>query len=430
MLVSKRIFFGGNMYIGYQDGEMFVEQVDLAKIAAEVGTPFYCYSYGQLAANLNSYRRALAPFSASICYSVKANSSLAVVSAIAALGGGADVVSGGELFLALRAGIKPENIVFSGVGKTEQELADAVLHGIQQINVESAEELQMVAQVAQRLGKRANVALRVNPDVDALTHVKITTGKKENKFGVPWTHAHELYHAAQQMPSLNVCGIAVHIGSQLLDLEPFRLAFGRVARMVEELEQEGISLQNIDLGGGLGINYNVELPPTCESYAEVVRETLGHINKNIIVEPGRSVVGNAGILVTRVIYTKQTDQKLFIVTDAGMNDLIRPAMYDAWHSILPVHRAGEAPVVADIVGPICESGDVFAKDRIIEPMQAGRLLAIMCAGAYGASMASTYNFRPLPPEVMVRGDKYEVVRPRQSYEQMLAGQTVPEWIQQ
>lgn len=416
------------MYFGYRDGEMQVEQVDLAKIAAEVGTPFYCYSYGQLAANLNAYRRALAPFHASICYSVKANSSLAVVSAVAALGGGADVVSGGELFLALRAGIKPENIVFSGVGKTEQELADAVTQGIRQINVESAEELQMVAQVAQRLGKRANVALRVNPDVDALTHVKITTGKKENKFGVPWPQAHELYHAALQMPSLNVCGIAVHIGSQLLDLEPFRLAFGRVAHMVEELERDGVSIQNIDLGGGLGINYNVELPPTCESYAEVVRETLGHLNKHIIVEPGRSVVGNAGVLVTRVIYTKQTEQKLFVVTDAGMNDLIRPAMYDAWHSILPVNRTGEPPVVADVVGPICESGDVFAKDRIIEPMQSGRLLAIMCAGAYGESMASQYNFRPVPPEVMVRGSEYAVVRPRKTYEQMLEGQTVPNWV--
>lgn len=416
------------MYFGYQNGEMQAEQVALEKIAREVGTPFYCYSYGQLADNMQAYRRALEPFNASICYSVKANSGLAVVSAVAALGGGADVVSGGELFLALRAGIKPEQIVFSGVGKTEQELADAVLHGIRQINVESAEELQMVAQVAQRLGKRANIALRVNPDVDALTHVKITTGKKENKFGVPWPHAHELYHAAAQMPVLNVCGIAVHIGSQLLDLEPFRLAFGRVARMVEELEQDGITLENIDLGGGLGINYNVELPPTCESYAQVIRETLGHLNKHIIVEPGRSVIGNAGILVTRVIYTKQTDQKLFVVTDAGMNDLIRPALYDAWHSILPAHRTGEPPVVADIVGPICESGDVFAKDRIIEPMQAGRLLVIMCAGAYGASMASQYNFRPVPPEVMVRGNQYEVVRPRMSYEQMIAEQTVPAWV--
>ncbi len=415
------------MCFHYENGELYAEGVALEKIAQEVGTPFYCYSYSKLAANIAAYRRALEPFHSEVCYSVKANSNLAVVSAVAALGGGADVVSGGELFLALKAGISPDKIVFSGVGKTEQELEQALRHGIRQINVESAEELQLLARVAQRTGTRANVALRVNPDVDALTHVKITTGKKENKFGVPWPEAHELYHAAAQMPSLRVCGIAVHIGSQLLDLEPFRLAFTRIAAMVRALEEDGLSIENIDLGGGLGINYNVELPPTCEAYAQVVRETLGELDKHIIVEPGRSVVGNAGVLVTQVLYTKQTEQKRFVIVDAGMNDLIRPAMYDAWHSILPVHRAGTAPVVADIVGPICESGDVFAKERIIEPVQSGRLLAIMCAGAYGAAMASQYNFRPLPAEVMVRGNEYAIVRRRSSYEEMLEGQSVPSW---
>lgn len=416
------------MCFRYENGEMYAEGVSLEKLAREVGTPFYCYSYGKLAANIEAYRRALAPFHSEVCYSVKANANLAVVSAVAALGGGADVVSGGELFLALKAGITPDKIVFSGVGKTAEELEQALRHNIRQINVESAEELQLLARVAQRTGLRANVALRVNPDVDALTHVKITTGKKENKFGVPWPEAHELYHAAAQMPCLRVCGIAVHIGSQLLDLEPFRLAFTRIAAMVRALEADGIPIENIDLGGGLGINYNVELPPTCEAYAQVVQETLAELDKHIIVEPGRSVVGNAGILVTRVLYTKQTEAKRFIIVDAGMNDLIRPAMYDAWHSILPVRRQGTAPVVADIVGPICESGDVFAKERIIEPVQGGRLLAIMCAGAYGASMASQYNFRPFPAEVMVRGNQYAVVRKRQSYQEMLEGQSVPSWL--
>ena len=418
------------MAFHYQDGELFAEQVNLEKLAQEVGTPFYCYSQRKLADNFGAYMRALAPFHPAVCYSVKANANLAVVRAIAAMGGGADVVSGGELYLALKAGMTPDKIVFSGVGKTEAELEAAVRHGIRQINVESAEEMQLLAQVAQRLGKRANVAIRVNPDVDALTHVKITTGKKENKFGVPWSEARGLYHAAAQMPSLRVAGIAVHIGSQLLDLEPFRLAFTRIAAMMRQLEQDGITLENIDLGGGLGINYNVELPPTCHAYAQVVRETLGDLNKNIIVEPGRSVVGTAGILVTRVLCTKQTEQKRFIIVDAGMNDLIRPAMYDAWHSILPVRREGVAPVVADIVGPICESGDVFAKDRIIEPVQSGRLLAIMCAGAYGESMASEYNFRPVPPEVLVYKDQYAVVRKRRTYDEMLQGQCIAPWAEE
>ena len=417
------------MCFHYQDGELFAEGVDLKEIARQVGTPFYCYSSDKLTRNFEAYRSALADVNGTVCYSIKANPNLSVVAALARLGSGADVVSAGEMYVAVKAGIAADKIVFSGVGKTEAELNEAVRLGILQINAESAAEVEMINRIAVAQGKQANVALRVNPDVDALTHVKITTGTKENKFGVPWQEAHELYRKAAQMPGIRLVGIAVHIGSQLLDLEPFRLAFTKIASMVRALEADGITLQNIDLGGGMGINYNVELPPTCEAYAQVVRETLGDLHKHIIVEPGRSIAGNAGILVTQVICSKSNGEKNFIIVDAGMNDLVRPALYDAWHTILPVHKQGVPPVIADIVGPICESGDVFARERIIEPVQAGGLLAIMCAGAYGASMSSIYNFRPLVPEVMVHGDQFAVVRKRTSYEEMISGHSLAPWLQ-
>lgn len=416
------------MCFKYQDEEFFAEGVSLKKLAQEVGTPFYCYSSDKLTRNFQSYQQALKEFNSTVCYSVKANPNLGVLSTLARQGCGADVVSAGEMYVALKAGVPADKIVFSGVGKTQKELTQAIKNQILQINAESVAEVETINRIAIDLGLKANVALRVNPDVDALTHVKITTGKKENKFGVDWDDALPLYRAAARMPGIRLVGIAVHIGSQLLDLQPFRFAFTKIAQMVRTLEQEGIVLDNIDLGGGLGINYNVELPPTCEAYASVVRETLGDLNKHIIVEPGRSIVGNMGILVTRVLYTKQMGEKNFIIVDAGMNDLVRPAMYDAWHTILPVQRRGVAPIIADVVGPICESGDVFAKDRIIEPVQQGKLLAIMCAGAYGAAMSSIYNFRPLVPEVMVHGDNFCVVRRRTSYEEMLSGHCVPQWL--
>ncbi len=416
------------MCFKYQDEEFFAEGVSLKKLAQEVGTPFYCYSSDKLTRNFQSYQQALKEFNSTVCYSVKANPNLGVLSTLARQGCGADVVSAGEMYVALKAGVPADKIVFSGVGKTQEELTQAIKNQILQINAESVAEVETINRIAIDLGLKANVALRVNPDVDALTHVKITTGKKENKFGVDWDDALPLYRAAARMPGIRLVGIAVHIGSQLLDLQPFRFAFTKIAQMVRTLEQEGIVLDNIDLGGGLGINYNVELPPTCEAYAAVVRETLGDLNKHIIVEPGRSIVGNMGILVTRVLYTKQMGEKNFIIVDAGMNDLVRPAMYDAWHTILPVQRRGVAPIIADVVGPICESGDVFAKDRIIEPVQQGELLAIMCAGAYGAAMSSIYNFRPLVPEVMVHGDNFCVVRRRTSYEEMLSGHCVPQWL--
>ncbi len=416
------------MCFTYHNEELFAEGVSLHKLAEEVGTPFYCYSSGKLAGNFQAYQNALGNFNHTVCYSVKANPNLGVLKTLAQLGSGADVVSAGEMYVALKAGIPADKIVFSGVGKTKEELEEAIKTQILQINAESIAEVETINRLAIDLGLKANVALRVNPDVDALTHVKISTGKQGDKFGVDWDDALPLYRAAARMPGIRLAGIAVHIGSQLLDLQPFRLAFTKIAQMVRELEKEGIVLQNIDLGGGLGINYNVELPPTCEAYAEVVRETLGDLNKHIIVEPGRSITGNMGILVTQVLYTKQMGEKNFIIVDAGMNDLVRPAMYEAWHTILPVERRGIAPIIADVVGPICESSDVFAKDRIIEPVQQGELLAIMCAGAYGAAMSSIYNFRPLVPEVMVHGEEFCVVRRRTSYEEMLSGQHVPQWI--
>lgn len=416
------------MCFTYHNEELFAEGVSLHKLAEKVGTPFYCYSSGKLAGNFQAYQNALGNFNHTVCYSVKANPNLGVLKTLAQLGSGADVVSAGEMYVALKAGIPADKIVFSGVGKTKEELEEAIKTQILQINAESIAEVETINRLAIDLGLKANVALRVNPDVDALTHVKISTGKQGDKFGVDWDDALPLYRAAAHMPGIRLAGIAVHIGSQLLDLQPFRLAFTKIAQMVRELEKEGIVLQNIDLGGGLGINYNVELPPTCEAYAEVVRETLGDLNKHIIVEPGRSITGNMGILVTQVLYTKQMGEKNFIIVDAGMNDLVRPAMYDAWHTILPVERRGIAPIIADVVGPICESSDVFAKDRIIEPVQQGELLAIMCAGAYGAAMSSIYNFRPLVPEVMVHGEEFCVVRRRTSYEEMLSGQHVPQWI--
>lgn len=416
------------MCFTYHNEELFAEGVSLHKLAEKVGTPFYCYSSGKLAGNFQAYQNALGNFNHTVCYSVKANPNLGVLKMLARLGSGADVVSAGEMYVALKAGIPADKIVFSGVGKTKEELEEAIKTQILQINAESIAEVETINRLAIDLGLKANVALRVNPDVDALTHVKISTGKQGDKFGVDWDDALPLYRAAARMPGIRLAGIAVHIGSQLLDLQPFRLAFTKIAQMVRELEKEGIVLQNIDLGGGLGINYNVELPPTCEAYAEVVRETLGDLNKHIIVEPGRSITGNMGILVTQVLYTKQMGEKNFIIVDAGMNDLVRPAMYEAWHTILPVERRGIAPIIADVVGPICESSDVFAKDRIIEPVQQGELLAIMCAGAYGAAMSSIYNFRPLVPEVMVHGEEFCVVRRRTSYEEMLSGQHVPQWI--
>jgi diaminopimelate decarboxylase len=415
----------------YRNGELCAEGVPLARIAAQVGTPFYCYSAATLERHFNVFRQALGDLDATICFAIKANSNVAVIGTLAALGAGADVVSEGELRRALAAGVPAGRIVFSGVGKTRGELAFALQAGILQINVESEPELEELNRVAVSLGRRAVIALRVNPDVDANTHEKITTGRKENKFGIEWTRAHRVFRRALELPGIEVAGVAVHIGSQLTELQPFRDAFRRVRDLVLMLRADGVPVSRIDLGGGLGVPYDErnEIPPPPAEYAAIIRDNLGDLGCSFILEPGRLLVGNAGILVSRVVYVKDGATRTFVVCDAAMNDLMRPALYDAYHQILPVVEAGPTlerhPV--DVVGPICESGDTFAKQRPLPPLEEGDLIAFATAGAYGASMSSTYNSRPLVPEVMVKGDSFAVVRRRPTYEDMLALESMPDW---
>ncbi|OAN52349.1 diaminopimelate decarboxylase [Paramagnetospirillum marisnigri] len=418
-------------HFDYHDGELYAEQVAISRIAREVGTPFYCYSTATLVRHYTVFADALkaAGLDATVCFACKANPNLAVIRTFAELGAGADVVSEGELRQALAAGVPPGRIVFSGVGKTLHELEFAVAKGILQINVESEPELLLLSQVAAARGVRMPIALRVNPDVDAGTHAKITTGKKENKFGIEWTRAREVYALAQSLPGVEVVGVACHIGSQLTELEPFREAFLRVRDLVALLRADGIDIRRLDLGGGLGVPYDGETPPSPAAYAKVMAETLGDLGCRIVVEPGRLLVGNAGILVSRVVYVKEGATRTFLIVDAAMNDLMRPALYDAHHAIFPVHQArpGEEPVEVDVVGPVCESGDTFAKQRRLPPMRSGDLLAFGTAGAYGAAMSSTYNTRPLVPEVLVKDEAYAVVRARPSYDEMRALESLPDW---
>lgn len=415
----------------YRSGTLHAEGVPLDAIAEAVGTPFYCYSTATLRRHFEVLRDAFAGIDALVCFAMKANSNLAVVRTLGELGAGADVVSEGELRRALAAGIPAERIVFSGVGKTRRELELAVDTGILQINVESEPELEALNEVARARGKRVRIALRVNPDVDANTHEKITTGRKENKFGIEWTRAHAVIRRASAMPGIEVTGVAVHIGSQLTDIAPFRDAFLRVRDLVVMLRTDGVALTRIDLGGGLGIPYADETPPSPAQYAAVVRETLGDLGLKMVLEPGRLLVGNAGILVTRVIYVKEGATRTFVIVDAAMNDLMRPALYDAHHAVVTVRQPdpGVEPIHADIVGPVCETGDTFARRRPLPPVESGDLLVLRTAGAYGATMASTYNSRLLVPEVMVNNDSFSVVRARPTYEEMLAMERLPEWME-
>jgi diaminopimelate decarboxylase len=413
----------------YVGARLHAEGVAIKDIAAEVGTPFYCYSVAAMDCNYEAFTRAFDGLPATICYSVKANSNLAVLREMAVRGAGADVVSGGELSRALKAGMAPGKIVFSGVGKTAGEIDAALEAGIFQINVESESELIMVNERARSHGVNAAVALRVNPDVDADTHEKISTGKVEDKFGVDLPHAPDLYTRAASMESVTPVGLAVHIGSQLTRLDPFREAFSRVAALVGSLRESGLEVVRLDLGGGLGIVYDGETPPDINDYAALIREVIAPLDCGLLFEPGRYMVGNAGILVTRVIRIKEGQGRCFVVVDAGMNDLLRPALYDARHRILPLSEAvpdAEESLV-DIVGPVCETGDCFAEARPLPPLAEGDLLAICSAGAYGAVMASTYNNRPLIPEVMVRGDSHAVVRVRQEAETLFALERTPGW---
>lgn len=417
----------------YREGRLHAEGVALETIAEAVGTPFYCYSTATLERHFRVFADAFAGQNALVCFALKANSNQAVISTLARLGAGADVVSGGELKRALAAGIPPSRIVFSGVGKTAEEMALALDAGIHQFNVESEPELERLSQVAAAKGMVAPITIRVNPDVDAKTHAKISTGKAENKFGIAWERVRLVYARAAALPGVRVVGVDVHIGSQLTALEPFEAAFRKVAELVQALRADGHRIERLDLGGGLGIPYeeNRLVPPAPETYADIVKRTTGHLGCAIILEPGRLIVGNAGVLVTRVIYVKKATKKTFVIVDAAMNDLIRPTLYEAYHGILPVVAPDpDAPVApVDIVGPVCETGDFIALDRLMAPLKSGDMIAVQSAGAYGAVMASTYNTRALIPEVLVRGDDFAVVRERVPVETIIGLDSLPPWLE-
>lgn len=416
----------------YRDGVLHAEDVSIEEIAAEVGTPFYVYSAATLKRHIGLFNEALDWADHLVCFAVKSNSNLAVLKLLGEMGAGMDVVSGGEYRRAIAAGVPGDRIVFSGVGKTRDEMRLALTNGIRQFNLESEPEMRVLSEVANEMGVVAPVTVRVNPDVDAKTHAKISTGKSENKFGIPIARAREVYAEIASLPGLKAVGIDVHIGSQLTELEPFRLAYQKVAELTEALRADGHDITRLDLGGGLGIPYerSNEAPPLPIEYGQMVQETVGHLGCEIEIEPGRLVSGNAGIMVTSVIYVKEGEGQDFLIVDAAMNDLVRPAMYEAHHDIIPVVEAapGEDKSRYDIVGPICETGDTFAKGRDLDSLKPDDLIAFRSAGAYGAVMASEYNSRPLIPEVLVMDDQYAVIRARPTYEEMLGRDTIPEWL--
>ena len=416
-------------HFNYRDGRLHAEEVDLSDIAEAVGTPLYVYSTATIEKHYKGFAGALADMDATVCFAVKACSNIAVIKTLADLGAGADVVSGGELSRALMAGTPADKIVFSGVGKTRDEMTRALAADVFQINVESEPELAVLNELALTMGKRAPVALRVNPDVDAKTHAKITTGKGENKFGIEWTRAREVYALANAMPGIEVLGIAVHIGSQLLDLEPFRIAYRRTRDLAAILLADGFRIERMDLGGGMGIPYEGQPTPSFEDYASIVREVVGDLGLRLMFEPGRVIMGNAGLLLTRVLYVKEGTTRGFVIVDAAMNDLARPSFYDAHHRIEPVVSPpeGDGGRAMDVVGPICETGDTFAKNRKLASVKAGDLLVLRTAGAYGATMASTYNSRPLVPEVLVKGGDFAVIRARETIVDMLSRERLPPW---
>jgi len=419
-------------HFAYRDGVLSAEAVDLVTLAEAVGTPFYCYASATLERHYRVFAGAFADVDALVCYALKANSNQAVIATLAQLGAGADVVSEGELLRARAAGVPPEKIMFSGVGKTARELALAVDHGILCVNVESEAELELLAAIAAGKGRRVDISIRVNPDIDPKTHAKIATGKAENKFGIPISRAREVYARAAKLDGVRVVGVDMHIGSQIIELDPFGDAFALLADFVAVLRADGHTVTHLDLGGGLGIPYREdnEPPPDPDAYAAVVKRATRGLGCRLIFEPGRLIVGNAGILVTRVLYVKHGDAKTFVVVDAGMNDLVRPTLYDAHHDIRPVREpaVGSPRIIADIVGPVCESGDFLALDRSLVAPRPGELLAIMSAGAYGAVQAGTYNSRALVPEVLVRANEWALVRPRVTAEELIALDRLPAWL--
>jgi diaminopimelate decarboxylase len=416
----------------YRDGILHAEDVPLPEIAAAVGTPFYVYSTATLTRHYQLFKEALDGVPNMVCYAMKANSNQAVLKVLAGLGAGMDVVSGGEYARAKAAGVPGDRIVFSGVGKTREEIRAALEGGIRQFNIESEPEMLVISEIASSLGATAPVTIRVNPDVDARTHEKIATGKSENKFGIPIARAREVYALAASLPGLEVVGIDVHIGSQLVELEPFEMAYAKVADLTRTLRADGHDIRRLDLGGGLGIPYtrSNEAPPLPLDYGALIKRSVAGLDVEVEIEPGRLIAGNAGLLVTSVIYLKEGEGRNFLIVDAAMNDLIRPSMYGAHHDIDPVIEP--APGVErqpfDIVGPVCESGDTFAKGRELTPLAAGELMAFRSAGAYGAVMSSEYNTRPLIPEVLVKDDHFAVIRPRPTFDEMINRDIVPEWL--
>ena len=416
----------------YRDGQLMAEDVPLADIAAAVGTPVYVYSAATLLRHFRLFDEALAGMPHLVCYAMKSLSNVAVLKLLGDAGAGMDVVSAGEYLRAKAAGVPGERIVFSGVGKTRQEMRLALEGGIRQFNVESEPEMVALSEVAVSLGTVAPITVRVNPDVDAKTHAKIATGKSENKFGIPISRAREVYAMAASLPGLKVIGIDVHIGSQLTELAPFEAAYLKVAELTAQLRADGHEITRLDLGGGLGIPYvrDNTAPPLPSEYGELIRRTVGHLGCEIEIEPGRLISGNAGILLTQVIYVKSGEDREFLIVDGAMNDLIRPAMYEAHHDIVPVSEPapGHVRVAYDIVGPICESGDTFAKGRMMPKLASGDLVAFRSAGAYGAVMSSEYNSRLLVPEVLVQGDHFAVIRPRPTFDEMISRDTIPSWL--
>ena len=412
----------------YINGELHCENVPVRRIAEAVGTPFYLYSHATLSHHFRTFDDSFAGFPHIICFAVKANANLAILRLFAQHGAGADIVSGGELYRALKAGVDPKKIVYSGVGKNFAEIRQALKAGILMFNIESSQELGEISRLAGRLKLRAPVALRINPDIDPQTHPYISTGLKKNKFGINLDRALLDYEQAQKLPQVEVVGVACHIGSQITELSPFLEAVQRLRELVEELNRRGIHIRYLDLGGGLGITYDQETPPHPREYGQALIKELEGMGVTLILEPGRVIVGNAGILVTRVFYTKDSDAKHFIIVDAGMNDLARPSLYGSYHALWPVAQAPRREVTASLVGPICESGDFLAKDRPMPDFQPGELVAVMSAGAYGFSMSSNYNARTRVAEILVKDKEFYVIRKRETYAQLIRGETVPEFL--
>jgi diaminopimelate decarboxylase len=415
-------------HFNYQAGELYCENVPVRRIAAAVGTPFYLYSAATLAHHYRVFEAAFSSFPHLICFAVKANANLAILRLFASLGAGADIVSGGELHRALTAGVDPARIVYSGVGKRPEEIRAALKAGILLFNLESSQELEAINGLAGKMRRRARVSLRINPDIDPQTHPYISTGLKKNKFGIDIERALSDYRRALTLPHLEVVGVACHIGSQITEVSPFVEALARLKELIARLREQGIHIRYLDLGGGLGIRYDQEEPPPPSEYGEKIIGELQGLDCTLILEPGRVLVGNAGILVTKVLYTKSSEAKHFIIVDAGMNDLARPSLYGSYHAVQPVVEAPRSQVQASLVGPICESGDFLAKDRLMPGFQPGELVAVMSAGAYGFSMSSNYNARPRVPEILVHDQDFYVIRKRETYRQLTWGESIPEFL--